>query len=232
MELDAWQREALRSRAQRLLMNCCRQSGKSTLSALIAVHQAAYHPGSLVLLISPSLRQSGELFRKCLDSYRALVDYVPPEAESALRLELQNGSRIISLPGRDDSTVRGYSAVSLLVIDEAAFVADELFHAIAPMLAVSRGRLLALSTPNGQLGWWYEAWRAGEDWERYKVTAEECPRIPREFLAEQKRTMPRWRYETEFECRFSDTNQNVFSSADVEAAFVDGPAYTLEDYFR
>ena len=93
---DPWQQDVLRSTAPRMLLNCCRQSGKSTTTAVLAVHQALYVPGSLVLLLSPSQRQSQELFRKCLHVYRAAGRPVPQEAESALRLELENGSRIVS----------------------------------------------------------------------------------------------------------------------------------------
>ena len=54
---DPWQRQLLRSTAHWILLNCCRQSGKSTTTAILALHQAIYDPG-LVLLVSPSLRQS------------------------------------------------------------------------------------------------------------------------------------------------------------------------------
>jgi hypothetical protein len=63
---DPWQAQVLRSSAHRLLLLCCRQSGKSTVSAALAWHTALAQPGSLILLLSPSLRQSQELFRKVL----------------------------------------------------------------------------------------------------------------------------------------------------------------------
>src|SRR6266508_5619671 len=69
---DDWQARVLRSASPRLLLNCSRQSGKSTISALMALHAALYMPGSLVLLLAPSLRQSQELFRKVKDAARAL----------------------------------------------------------------------------------------------------------------------------------------------------------------
>ena len=136
------------SGASRQLLLCCRQSGKSTTTATLALHTAFYEPGALILLLSPSLRQSQELFKKVQDVYRVLSNPAPLQAESALRLELANGSRIVSLPGTE-GTVRGYSGVSLVVIDEAARVNDELYYAVRPMLAVSGGRLIALSTPWG-----------------------------------------------------------------------------------
>ena len=61
---DPWQAETLRLTGRNTLLNCSRQSGKSTTTAIIALHTAIYRPGALVLLGSPSLRQSRELFVK------------------------------------------------------------------------------------------------------------------------------------------------------------------------
>jgi hypothetical protein len=223
---DDWQKSIMRSTSQRILLNCCRQSGKSTVSAGLALHTALYQPGSLVLLLSPTLRQSQELFRKCLGFYRLVADSIPPESETRLTLELSNGSRIVSLPGKE-STIRGYSGVSLLVVDEAARVADELYYSVRPMLAVSAGRLIALSTPFGTRGWWYEAWRSDEPWERYTVTAEQCPRISAAFLAEERRTLGEWWYRQEYFCEFLDAETQAFSRLMVEAAFDEVETWAL-----
>ena len=218
LDPDPWQTRFLRSPATRVLLNCSRQSGKSTVTALLALHTALYDAGALVLLLSPALRQSQELFRKALAFYRDLGRPVPVETESALRLELENGSRIVSLPGKE-TTVRGFSGVRLLAVDEAARVPDELYFSVRPMLAVSGGRLVALSTPFGSRGWWYEAWRSAEPWERYRAPAEECPRISREFLEEERRTMGEWWFAQEYGCEFLDAETQPFGREDVERAF-------------
>ena len=218
LQPDSWQRRMLRSAAPRVLLNCSRQAGKSTMAATLAVHTAVYEPESLVLLLSPSLRQSQELFKKALGCYRDAGSPVPSKTESALRLELENGSRIVSLPGKQD-TVRGFSGVRLLVVDEAARVSGDLYFSIRPMLAVSGGRLLALSTPFGTRGWWYEAWRSSEPWERYEVPASECPRISRTFLEEERRTMGEWWFAQEYECRFLDGETQPFGREEIDRAF-------------
>jgi hypothetical protein len=218
-EPDEWQAEALRSNAPRQLYNASRQSGKSTVAAVLAVHTALYDPASLVLLISPTLRQSQELFRKCLDFYAASVKLVSPESETAFTLTLGNGSRIVSLPGGKGHTVRGYSSVRLLVVDEASRVPDELYASLRPMLAVSSGRLIALSTPFGTRGWWYEAWKSAEPWERYHVTAAQCSRISPEFLEEERRAMGEWHYRQEYLGEFMDDAFAVFRNEDIEAMF-------------
>jgi hypothetical protein len=133
------------------------------------------------------------------------------------RQELPNHSRIISLPDRDE-TIRGFSNVALLVFDEAAWVTDDLYSAARPMLAVSGGRLLALSTPNGQTGWFFREWADGDGWHRTKITAAECPRISASFLAEERRTMAAAAFASEYECEFTDAVDSVFYYADIKAA--------------
>src|SRR5215211_8290456 len=217
--LDDWQAALLRSTSERVLMNCARQSGKSTMAALLAVHTALFEPGSLTLLLSPTLRQSQELFRKCLSLYRQAGKPVEPESETALTLTLANGSRIVSLPGQE-SNVRGYSNVRLLAIDEAARVPDELYASVRPMLAVSQGKLVALSTPFGTRGWWHDAWINQEEaWERYRITAEECPRISPEFLAEERRNVGEWWFKQEYFCEFLDSQSQAFRREDIDAMF-------------
>src|SRR5262249_13570270 len=156
-------------------------------------------PGALVLLLSPSLRQSGELFRdKVMRLYMALGRPVRATQETQLQMSLANGSRIVSLPG-EEKTGRCFSGVNLLVIDEAARVADDLYKAVRPMLAVSRGRLIALSTAFATQGWFFESWTGREPWRRTHVRAEDCSRITAEFLQEERRVLgSRW-YEMEYE---------------------------------
>ena len=102
---DPWQRQLLRSRSHWIMLNCCRQSGKSTTTAIVALHQAIYDPG-LVLCVSPSLRQSRELFAKVIGFLKGLEPVEPLEEDNKSSCELCNGSRIVSLPG-DPDTVRG-----------------------------------------------------------------------------------------------------------------------------
>ena len=105
-----------------------------------------------------------------------------------MKLELANGSRIISLPGTE-ATIRGYSGAHLLVIDEAARVPDELYLAVRPMLAVSGGSLICVSSAYAKLGFFYEEYTGSNRWERYKIKATECPRIRPEFLEEERAAM-------------------------------------------
>ena len=143
---DAMQSRVLEAHSRRGLLNCCRQWGKSTLGAAMAVHQAETKPESLTLVISPSARQSGEFVRKAARFLEKLKIQPKGDGDNEMSLLLPNRSRIVGLPG-NEVTVRGFSAVSLMLIDEAARVNDEMYRAVRPMLAVSRGTLWLLSTP-------------------------------------------------------------------------------------
>jgi Terminase large subunit, T4likevirus-type, N-terminal len=216
---DVWQEDLLRSHSERVLLNCSRQSGKSTMAAIIALHTALYHPGSLILCLAPALRQSQELFAKIAGYYRDLGRPVSPVGERRLSLELQNGSRIITLPGTE-KTVRGFAGASLLVLDEAARIEDELFYSTRPMLAVSGGRLIMMSTPYGQRGVFHEEWIGGSgEWQRFRVSADQVPRISPEFLSEERRALgSRW-YEQEYMCVFGELEGAIFSREAIDRMF-------------
>jgi hypothetical protein len=221
VEPDDWQRDLLRSDSERILLNCCRQSGKSTTAALIALHRALYHPGSLVLILAPAERQAKETFGKVAQIYRKLGHVVAPDSYRKLGMRLANGSRIEALPG-SEKTIRGFSGVDLLVLDEAARVDDGLYFAVRPMLAVSGGALIMLSTPAGRRGVFFEEWTEGAGWERYEVPAEECPRISEAFLEEERRSLPRRVFDQEYRCVFTETEDAVFSFEDVVRALDPG----------
>lgn len=214
---DSWQAALLRSEAKRHLVLCARQSGKTSSAALVALHQAVYRPGSLILVLSPAQRQSLELVRAVRGFYRAMDGPPGLVAEGATHLELGNGSRVLALPG-SEATVRGFSAVDVLIVDEAARVPDPLYLSVRPMLGVSGGRLLALSTPRGQRGWFYEQWRdEGSKWERTRITAYDCPRISRAFLDEEERALGcRW-YQQEYLCSFESIEDAAFDALDILA---------------
>lgn len=222
IEPDPWQADVLRSTSSRIAMLCSRQVGKSTTAALLALHRALYEVPALVLLVSPSQRQSGELFETVRKLWLRLPD--PPEAEieSLTRVRFRTGSRIVSLPG-SEATIRGYGAASVVIIDEAARVDDSLLAAVRPALATTNGQLVALTTPAGKRGWFHDMY-VGNDpaWKRVKILATECPRITPEFLEGERRELGELMFKQEFLCEFVDDGESVFSDALVTAALKPG----------
>jgi hypothetical protein len=133
---DGVQASLLTTASRRVLMNCCRQFGKSTVTALVALHECLYQAPARVVLVSPSQPQSTELFKKVHGFWAKLPGAPEAKQESLTRMELSNGSRILSLPG-SEKTVRGYSA-SLVIVDECSRCSDELIAAVRPMLAAAQ----------------------------------------------------------------------------------------------
>ncbi len=216
---DPWQADLLLNTPRRVLILASRQSGKSQVSAALALRAALTEAGALVLLLSPTQRQSQELYLKVLDLYRRLGRPVPTvrPRDNALKLELVNGARIIALPGVE-ATVRSFSSVRLLVIDEAARVADDLYRSVRPMLAVSGGSLVAVSSAYAKQGFFYEEWTGDRPWKRVHITADQCPRITPEFLQEERATLgERW-FLMEYYGVFGDAIDSLFREEDIRAA--------------
>jgi hypothetical protein len=219
---DPWQAELLRAAPRRTLLLCSRQAGKSQTAAALALQAALLEAPALVLLLSPTQRQSGELYKdKVLRLYDGLGRPVAATQQTALTMTLANGSRIVSLPG-EESTIRCYSGVRLLIVDEAARVPDDLYRSVRPMLAVSGGRLICLSTPFGKRGFFHDEWHGTNDWRRVRISAEQCPRISREFLEEERAAIgDRW-FRQEYLCSFEDTAAALFAYEDLAAAIDPG----------
>ncbi len=230
LDLDPWQREVLQSTGKRDLLNCSRQAGKSTTAAVLGLHAAMYRPGSLTLLVSPSLRQSSELFRKVTD-LKALLPSQPDLLEdNKLSMSVKGGGRVVSLPG-SEQTIRGFSGASLIVLDEAARVEDQLYYAVRPMLATSNGRLVGMSTPFGKRGWYWHEWSEGTTWRKVQIPALEVPRISPSFLEEERQSMGDFMFKQEYLCEFVASSDSYFDYDSIQAALVDDlePLFGGED---
>jgi hypothetical protein len=191
---DPWQEHLLRSTERQVMMLCSRQTGKSETAAALALATALRSDGVDVLIVSRALRQSSEMLRKVKSLRLALLgesrhsrkplkkwtprhlrveeiikdDPLETLSDAALSMELSNGSRIVALPGSvsgSADTLVGFSAVSLLILEEAARIRDEFYLSLRPVLAASvakhgegHGRLVALSTPFGKRGWFWEVY--------------------------------------------------------------------------
>lgn len=219
IEPDVWQREVLESSADRVILLCSRQSGKSLTAAILGAHQATYVPGSLTLLIAPTKPQSGEMLRTIRDILSRSGVEASVARDNARTLELRNGSRIV-IVAADSGTLRGYSSVDLLVHDEAGWIADAVFDAAGPMVAVSQGRVVMLSTPNGARGRFYDSWEhGGPGWHRVSVTADQISRIDPGWLARERERLPASVFRSEYFCEFTEASGAVFREEDIQAMF-------------
>jgi len=215
---DERQTAVLLENPNRLLLNCTRQWGKSTTTAAKALYRALRHRQHLVIALSPSARQTGELMRKIEDFVKRCGITPRNDGDNEMSLVFGNGSRIVGLPGTD-GTIRGFSSVNLMIIDEASRVNEASYRAARPMLAVGLGDLMCMSTPFGKRGFFYEEWtNGGTAWTRVRVPASECPRISKEFLAGERASLGDMWFRQEYGCEFMDTQDQLFSHELIEGA--------------
>ena len=135
-----------------------RQLGLSTLVAAYAVWQAVFYKDKNILIIATKLAVAQNFIRKVKTYLKSMPKWllVPTLiANNKQQVEFSNGSQIKAVPTSEDA---GRSeALSLLIVDEAAFVRnfDELWMGLYPTLSTG-GRAILLSTPNGVGGQYHE----------------------------------------------------------------------------
>jgi len=249
--IDGWQREVLKFSERFAILNCSRQSGKSSILAVKALWTALVNENCLVLIVAEQ-RQSNEDLRKVRELVRGYDKYLRKKyggsltcnllTENLTSLEFANHSRIIALPANEK--VRGFSAPTLVIIDEAGWVDDEVFVAIDPMMEVSQGQLILASTPNGTDGFFCREWKTNPRYRHFRVTWADCPRISKERIQERRQLYGDAFVNQEYECIFLDDvsslfpeqalkdsideNENVFSAQMEQIQKVIGPKGDVE----
>ena len=193
-----WQNEFLRApRGSSLLVLTARQVGKSTAAAWAMAHAAIFTPASVSVVACPAQRQSGEALRKVREILLKCGETLI--SDSALGLELKNGSRVLALPGSDD-TVRGLTVDGYIIADEAARLTPELIAALRPMRArCPDAKLAMLSTAWSRTDPFWVAWESPGDWIRIKATVDDDPALlPADFLARERANLSEAEYKREF----------------------------------
>jgi hypothetical protein len=225
-----WQRQLLRSTSDKILLNVHRQGGKSVATASLGIWTALSEPGALILVVSASQRQANELTRKVAVQYKRLGTPIPLVEDSATTLALATGSRVVSLPDSVD-TIVCFSGPRLIIVDEAARVSDATFIGVRPMLTDSKGKMVCMSTPRGKRGWFHDQWHSDKaTWERIEYRAVDNPRVDPLWLAEERLILgPRW-YLQEYGCQFLESDDAMFLTEAIEAAFDDSvePLFTTQ----
>jgi hypothetical protein len=230
-KLDEWQ--SLYTTAARVealvAIAASRQSGKSTVAAGFVAWCLIFIPGFRCLVASRSLRQASYFVLKVR---QAVLSIVPPDAMvllNRLSLELPNGSFIISIPCAQPDAGRGFDP-HLVVIDEAAYAPEELFNAIYPSVAATRGAVHMISSPNGRFGRFFNAFEgdARDDYWTARVTYKDCPRISDEQMAIEQRNMGMLMWRQEFMAEFI-VPEGAFFGASAVMQFEEGEEFDLSD---
>lgn len=221
-EPDPHQIELLRCNDPQVLVNWPRQSGKSQTCAIKVLHNACFDPGDIVILAGEKEAQAMEVWEKAFKAHQLLAEFGElPSLERANNvLRFGNESRVLALPSTVDS-IRGYAA-RLALIDEAAFTDEDTLAKVLPMLSATNGRLICPSTPNGDRGWWRDAWKSGDPrWTRLTVSIDRLPRLTAEEVERQRATLHPNQFRQEFLLEFLDTDTQFYPTETIEAALCD-----------
>lgn len=191
-----------------------RQVGKSRSVAWYALWKAVTYPGSEILITAKAQRQSMELFNQVKKEMRisdiSNADW-GVEKDTRTEIHFENGSRIVCLPvGRDGSNIRGYGT-DLVIVDEAAFVKDEIFQEVlSPMLAVGDNEFILLSTPFGKKGFLYRKFDKDDDWYTKQVPTSANPKVEDKFVKEQKQQLTATQFKQEILGQFVESSDSFF----------------------
>lgn len=209
--LDKWQEEVMDTEG-----NICLRSGRQVGKSFIISHKAgefaANNKNKAVMIIASVERQSYLLFEKVLayimDNYPKMIKK-GRDRPTKHKICLTNGSRIMCFPtGQSGYGIRGFT-IDLLIADEAAFIPEDVWTAVTPMLAVTKGHIILLSTPHGKDGYYYRCF-SDESFTSFHVSSEDCPRGDAKFLAREKERMTKIQYAQEYLGEFIDELKQFF----------------------
>jgi len=211
LNLFPYQTELLQCWSKRIVACWARQTGKTTAIAVKVIHFAFTNSDTTTLIVSRGLRQSMIMFgviERFILGHPVLRGSVVRSTRTLI--QLSNGSQIIALPcGPDGAGLRGFTA-HLVVMDEAAFMPEDVVASVIfPMLATTNGTAIMLSTPWGRDHIFYRSFKNPSYWSQH-VRAEQCPRITKEFLEEQRRDIGELRYKMEYEAEFVEDENSFF----------------------
>ncbi len=216
---NAIQAEVLDTGANRGILCCSRQWGKTTTVAAKTAHHVVFHPAAFAVVVARCLQQSTELLRRIRAFLVKAGFKLRRDPDIKHSIVLPQGQRIIALAA-DEHNLRGPSAVTLLIVDEAARVADKIYFAALPFLAATDGQLWLMSTPCGKSGFFYDEWTSSDTgWLRIHSTVEQATHLKRAFIDRQRLSKPLEMFREEYWCEFREPEGQVFPSERVRAAF-------------
>jgi phage terminase large subunit-like protein len=212
-ELLPWQIECWQDKSRFKIIAAGRRCGKSNLAIKLLLAKALEAPeGSAVLYCAPTLGQARQI---CWD---ALLEQGQGLIKSAhvnnMDIVLTTGRKIHVRSGENKDALRGLK-LYFAVIDEAAFVPEEVFtKIIRPALADLRGSAVIISTPEGRNHFydWFKLGKSGSnpEWKSWHLTTADNPTIPKEEIEEAKNTLSSFVFKQEFEANFSNAGQEIF----------------------
>lgn len=226
--LAPWQLEAMSCPTRQVVLISPRQCGKSRSLSILATWVAFRKPRQMILLVSAGEEAAGRLLRTIRDITTNPLLQGSIVDETQHRVVLSNGSEIRSVPA-SDRQVRGWS-VDLLIVDEAAFVSEDLLVSAALPTTAARpdAQIILASSPWGDAGPFYQLAMQGMANENphvrtFRWKLNDAWWISESVVEAARATMSPLRFRAEYEGEFVTSGDSYFDREDILACVADYP---------
>lgn len=200
-----------------LCIKAKRQVGKSILCIVALEYFAFKNAGSIGYLLEPTLAQSRRVFKQMVKSLGGEDSPVIKSSNSTLlELELFNGSQIIFKSAEQREALRGATVKnSILIIDEGAYIDDDIYFILDPVVDATKSPTLIVSTPLFLSGEFYERYKRGKegskfvksfDWSTYDTSA----LLDKEKLEYYRENMTPLKFRSEILGEFIEEGSYIF----------------------
>lgn len=204
LDIELWphQLEFMACQSRVVVVASARQVGKSLACAIKAIHKA-FSERSKVLVVSSSLRQSGLMFstiRQFIAESELLRGSLVDDTKTYIKLS--NGSELWCLPD-SPAQIRGFSGVSVVIVDEANFCSQELLRAVQySLLTTPDSQLFMISSPWSTEHWFYRYFQDGQGKKdpaiaSFHYTYEASPLIQKDYVERMRDKITEEEYKTE-----------------------------------
>lgn len=194
-----------------------RQVGKTTMAENILLKVAIEHRNTLSCLVEPTLDQARRVYKEMVKAIEE-TPVIKRKNDSLLELELINGSTIIFKSAEQRDNLRGFTVTGILVVDECAFIQDDIFDILQPTTDVHSAPILLISTPKLKQGFFYRYYSAGLTGENPGIVSIDFNQydtsflLPKDKLEQYRTMMPKAQFTTEYLGNFLDSDSILFSN--------------------
>lgn len=199
----------------KVVVKAPRQRGKSFVSQGVLCHYALTYNNTVSAIVEPTNAQARKVFKSIKNGLWE-TGVVKKANETFLEIEFINGSRIMFKSAESGDNLRGYTVSGVLVLDEAAFVSQEILELVLPWLNVHNAPMLIVSTPKIRDGVFYNYWKEGIEGSNNVISIDWCDwdtsaLLSADMLEQYRRTLTSNQFRSEILGEWLDDEGLVFN---------------------
>lgn len=216
-KLKPWQQEGFdylydqKGCGKTLVIKAKRQVGKSILASSLLLYYASLKTVSAV--VEPTIAQSRRMYKQLVKGL-AKSNLIESANAATLEITFKNGAEILFKSAQQGDALRGFTVTGLLVIDEAAFIDDEIIDILMPLVDANNADVMFISTPLFTSGRFYEEFMVESanklilDWNDYDTSEF----LSTERLEEYRQKISPNKFKSEYLGEFITENGLLFSN--------------------